>query len=54
MDEIKIKLTCDGGTLLCFYLNEDGCLDIDKNNHQDIATLTKENIEDLRTFLNSL
>jgi hypothetical protein len=52
--EIGIKLTTNGGTLLSFFLLDDGVLYIDKNNHEDVAELNKENIAELRQFLNSL
>lgn len=51
--ENKIKLSCLGGTLLCFIENDKGEIEIDKNNYQDVATLTIENIIQLRDFLNT-
>lgn len=53
-DEVMLKIVCEGGTKLCFYVNEVDGIDISKNNYMDVATLNKENINQLKTFLNSL
>lgn len=51
--EIKTKIICNGGTLLSFTMI-DGQLIIDKNNYYDVADLDKDNIIQLRDFLNTL
>jgi hypothetical protein len=51
--ENKIKLTCVGNTSLLFIENENGEVNITKNNYQDIAVLSLENIIELHDFLNT-
>lgn len=53
-EEIMLNIVCESGTKLCFYVNELNGIDISKNNYMDVATLNKENINQLKIFLNSL
>lgn len=52
--ETLIKIKDKNGSLLSFYLNEDGEVEIGKNNYLDLATLTRENAQELMMFLNTI